>query len=227
MTANGDRVAVVRAISGYRDGKTLMLRLLFEDDCRDQVAVCGATQTCRAGACVDANVGVASLETFKPGAEIDASVDADGTDASAEDAHVSNDGGDDAGPLDASADATVSVPLGQECERCDMRNSVIGLRGQTVGTCGDDLWCTASYRCFGYCECGYNMSTGRYDLCDNSQCATDRHCVVNPNDGYVVADGLVPNHPSGNVAWTKYGVCTLAVNDSYSLAFNTCTAVIP
>lgn len=236
-STSGDPVARVRAISGYQSGKTLMLRLVFEDACRTQVDTCNESQTCRAGECVDADVDVTSLSPYKPGVEIDASVDGamdapsdSGSDSSAD---ASRDGssedanaGVDAS-VDAGADATVNPPRGQECERCDMRNSLIGPRGQTIGTCDNDLWCTASYRCFGYCECGYNPGTNMHDLCDNSSCGTDQHCVVNSGDGYVVADGLVPNHPSGNVAWTMYGVCTLQNNDSYSQAFDTCAAMIP
>jgi hypothetical protein len=95
VATNGDPVAKVRAISGYRKGKTLVLRLLFEDACRDQVAVCGATQTCRAGACVNANVDAMSLEVFKPGVGSDAG----GTGGSGGNNDASIDSGTDAADI--------------------------------------------------------------------------------------------------------------------------------
>jgi len=112
MSTSGALVARVRAISGYQAGKTLVLRLLFEDACRDQVAVCDATQTCRAGTCVDADVDAMSLETFKPGGGSDAG----GTGGSGGSADAGMDSGLDATIIaDASIDSGVDASDVNEC----------------------------------------------------------------------------------------------------------------
>jgi hypothetical protein len=52
----GKELARVRAISGYKPHKTLLLSLRFDDACIGKVADCEETESCRAGQCVDAQV---------------------------------------------------------------------------------------------------------------------------------------------------------------------------
>jgi len=146
MSADGDAVALVRAVSGYREGATLVLRLLFEDDCRSQVDACSATQTCRAGACVDANVEVETLETFKPGVAVDVGFDA-GTDSGGSDAGVdaSSDASSDASVGDAGTDTGPPEPL-----------AWCGLCSEGGSECGEGLFChhtRATWTCQFPCEC--------------------------------------------------------------------------
>jgi hypothetical protein len=54
-TGAGGFVGQVRVIGGYVAGETLFVALTLEDAC--QGVVCGAQETCRAGACVDARSG--------------------------------------------------------------------------------------------------------------------------------------------------------------------------
>lgn len=63
--ADGEAIAEVRAISGYRKGRTLTLLLLFEDSCLGKVDLCSEAQTCRSGDCVDAQVDVARLPKYE------------------------------------------------------------------------------------------------------------------------------------------------------------------
>jgi alpha-tubulin suppressor-like RCC1 family protein len=63
-------VAQVRAISGFIAGRTIELRLILEDACRDRQ--CRDDETCRGGACVSALVDVATLG-YDAGAPLDAS----------------------------------------------------------------------------------------------------------------------------------------------------------
>jgi hypothetical protein len=64
LDGSGAEVARVRAISGYRPHKALLLALTFDDACIGKVADCDETQTCKAGKCVDAHVDVGSLLPF-------------------------------------------------------------------------------------------------------------------------------------------------------------------
>jgi len=54
-TGAGGFVGQVRVIGGYVEGETLFVSLTLEDAC--QGVVCGAQETCKAGACVDARSG--------------------------------------------------------------------------------------------------------------------------------------------------------------------------
>ena len=61
---NGHAIAQVRVISGYIDGKSLRLPLLFDGACLQRTDLCSAELTCRAGDCVDARVDPATLLPF-------------------------------------------------------------------------------------------------------------------------------------------------------------------
>lgn len=67
LNAKSKQVAMVRAISGYVKGNTVLLRLLLEDECLDEI--CGKGLTCRGGDCVDASVEVDDLPRYTPNAE--------------------------------------------------------------------------------------------------------------------------------------------------------------
>ena len=60
----GAAIAQVRVISGYLDGKSLRLPLLFDRACLERTSLCSAELTCRAGDCVDPHVDPATLLPF-------------------------------------------------------------------------------------------------------------------------------------------------------------------
>lgn len=103
-TGAGAFVGQARIIGGYVEGETTTVRLVLEDACR--AIMCSDTQTCRAGACVDAHAS----GDFDGGVPDAGPVDAGGQDAGrdAGDAGVPGDAGDagDAGinECDAGAD---------------------------------------------------------------------------------------------------------------------------
>jgi hypothetical protein len=110
MGADGTRVGEARARGTFVEGRTHLLELFLEDACID--TRCMATETCRAGVCEDAEVDVASLPLYEPGAPPDprdagvdrVSLDADTDDDAALDAGPSDLGADDAGGDDAGGD---------------------------------------------------------------------------------------------------------------------------
>jgi len=90
-TSVGGFVGQVRVIGGYVAGETLFVTLTLEDAC--QGVVCGAQETCRAGACVDARSG-GGQGAGDAGPVADAGV------RDAGDAGVRDAGPADAGPVD-------------------------------------------------------------------------------------------------------------------------------
>lgn len=185
--ANDEPIARVRAVSGYSKGKTLMLRLVFEDDCRDQVNVCGDTQTCRDGACTSASISVISLEPYKPGVAIDAGVDAadasdsggsggvggtsgiggaggadaGGADAAGDDASLFDSGLGDAGTIDSGLDA--APPITPWCGTCDSGTSI------GPSTCGTGAICLGSDVCQVHCECDFDDPSHCGIPCEGAQ----------------------------------------------------------
>jgi hypothetical protein len=99
-TNSGDaRVGEARARGTFVEGRTHLLDIALDDACID--TRCGATETCRAGVCEDAEVDVASLPLYEPGTSPgprDAGADEGASDASADD-----DGATEAGPADLGA----------------------------------------------------------------------------------------------------------------------------
>ncbi len=99
--SGGDRVGEARARGTFVAGRTHLLRVELEDAC---IPVrCGATETCRAGVCEDAEVDVASLPLYGPGAPpgpADAGADLDTRDADTTDADAPDSDTPDLGPLD-------------------------------------------------------------------------------------------------------------------------------
>lgn len=96
--AAGKAIAQVRAISGYQKGKTLLLLLLFEDECVGKTDACDEAQTCRGGDCVDAHLEPGDLPLYggeRPDAAAD---DGGGTVGPAMDAGA--DSGVDGGPVE-------------------------------------------------------------------------------------------------------------------------------
>jgi len=115
MGADGTRVGEARARGTFVEGRTHLLDIVLEDACID--TRCTATETCRAGVCEDAEIDVASLPLYEPGAppdprdagvdrvtldadtDDDASADAGPRDLGTDDAGGDDAGGDDAGPV--------------------------------------------------------------------------------------------------------------------------------
>jgi len=91
-TGAGGFVGQVRVIGGYVEGETLFVSLTLEDAC--QGVVCGAQETCKAGACVDARSG-AGQGVGDAGPVADAGVrDAEVRDVGPADGDGSADGGE-------------------------------------------------------------------------------------------------------------------------------------
>lgn len=105
-TAAGGFVGQARVIGGYVEGETLRVTITLEDACR--AVMCGAEQTCKAGACVDAHE--VSLPTPSDAGPGDAGQDSGERDAGAGDAGPRDAGPRDAGPPDAGGDAGGSCP---------------------------------------------------------------------------------------------------------------------
>ena len=162
LSTSGDPVARVRAISGYRKGKTLVLRLLFEDVCRAQVAVCGATQTCRAGACVDADVDAMSLDQFKPGVARDAGTDSgvDGTSGSGGVAGNAGGMAGDAADAGGTGGTGASGTGGTGTSGTGAGAGGSGAAGTGDGTCNPP--CTGAFAC---CKADGTCGSGNPPLC--------------------------------------------------------------
>lgn len=90
VTASSGGVTA-RAVGGYVEGETLSVTLVLEDACKD--VLCGAQETCSAGACV----GVGTQVVEDGGAPVDAG-----------DAGV--DAGQDAGPIDGGGSCPTFQP---------------------------------------------------------------------------------------------------------------------
>lgn len=210
---SGAAVARVRAVSGYRAGETLMLRLVLEDGCRDKVNACGASQTCRAGTCMDANVDVTALEPYKPHAEVDSGQDASpgpmdaAGDAENLDANIADSTAPDASSADATVDATTDASgttdtgpvLGDVCDACESRYPSMDttVENHVRGTCASDLWCqTTTNTCQRLCYCT-REPTEQFCTRTSDQCDLGQTCRL--LNGYTV--GL------GGLAY-DLGVCT-------------------
>ncbi|HMI92863.1 MAG TPA: hypothetical protein VK509_15920 [Polyangiales bacterium] len=107
----GAALARVRVISGYVDGKSLRLPLLFDGACFARTDLCSDELTCRAGECVDPRVDPVTLLPFSdtptPMPDHDA-----GREPAARDA--GDDGGGDGG-LPAGSDAGAGPVTGSTC----------------------------------------------------------------------------------------------------------------
>lgn len=164
LTAGRVRVGVVRAVSGFVEGRTLELRLVLEDCCRGMD--CDG-QTCRGCACVDPIVPPGTLPDL-------------GTDAGAADA-----GRPDAADVrDAGTDAPVAPDGGAGCEARADGSSCRGGDGVCCG--GECVDTSADARHCGGCNARCDPTTMR---CSGGRCV---ECVEHADcdDGVDCTDDL-------------------------------------
>lgn len=128
--AQGEAIAEVRAISGYQSGKTLTLRLAFEDSCLDKSVSCNDTQSCRRGECVDAKVDADDLPDYKPGSPRDDAGMVDAGDAGGAGSGSSGTGGN-AGTSGGDA----QMPACDGAADCDDEDPCTGTESCEDGMC--------------------------------------------------------------------------------------------
>ena len=193
--AQEERVATIRALSGYRQGQSLRLDLLFEDRCA-RVQCDDLAQTCRAGECMDAQRDVGDLMPLEPPAPIDAGADAPMND---EDAGSCTDDAECDDGLDCTADGCSEngvCAFAPDDARCDDEIEC------TIDSCDPETGCTAEPSDTA-CDDGV--------ACTVDRCDPETGCAFEPTDALCEQDDnpctVARCTPAGCVAEPVEGAC--------------------
>jgi hypothetical protein len=189
--ASDTRIGEVRAISGFIEGRSLLLTLLLEESCRT-ISCESADLTCREGDCVDAHVDQGELASFDPDDEPEDIVD----DAVAQ-LPGDRDGSVPVPDEDAGTDAGLPP-----CEDGQIRDA----QGECVtpAECDEDMDCGEHLLCAfetcSVCEPGWKLvgsSCVDIDECADGVSGCTGECA--DIDGSFVCETQAMNCEAGNV----------------------------